>query len=133
MLILKENYVKENNYDINFIGKIYSQIVESHKKGTLDYNEEKFVSLANMIEGAFDFDIEKNIQYLEELGAIHYSEILKKTKIEIENSKINNRIVNPQDIAVELFNQIRILDEKEPFYKTYLIPFAKENLSKYIN
>lgn len=127
---IKEN---EKNEDIELIGKIYSNIVESKKKEKLDYNEEKFIALTNMIEGAFEFDLERNIQYLEELSATNYVNLLKNTKIDIDNSKLNNKIVNAEDIVVQFFNKIRILDEEEPFYKTYLIPFAKEILSKYIN
>ncbi len=127
---VKEN--EKNEYQ-EFLGRIYLNIMESKKKEKLDYNEEKFISLVNMIEGAFEFDLEKNIQYLEELGATNYVTLLKRTKIDIDNSKINNKIVNAEDIVVQLFNKIRILDETDPFYKIYLIPFAKENLSKYIN
>ncbi|MBQ8430975.1 MAG: hypothetical protein IJX26_03445, partial [Clostridia bacterium] len=127
--------IKENEKDEyqEFSGKIYLNIMESKKKEKLDYNEEKFISLTNMIEGSFEFDLEKNIQYLEELGATNYVNLLKEAKTDIDNSRINNKIINGEDFAVQLFNKIKILDEKEPFYKTYLIPFAKEYLSKYIN
>ena len=107
--------------------------MNSNKEENLDYNERKFLSLVNMIE-SFDvgFDLEKNIQYLEELGASNYVNLLKDTKIDIDNSRKSNKIINAEDIAVQLYNKIRILDEEEPFYKTYLIPFAEDHLGKYI-
>lgn len=127
---IKENEKDENQ---NFLANLYNNIMSSKKEENLEYNERKFLSLINMIEG-FDvgFNIEENIQYLEELGAVHYAILLKETKMEIDNAKVNNKIINGEDFAVQLFNKIKILDEKEPFYKTYLIPFAKEHLSKYI-
>lgn len=127
--------IKENEKDDyeDFLADLYNNIMRSNKEENLEYNEKKFLSLVNMIEGSSYFDIEINIQYLEELGATNYVNLLKEAKIDIDNSRINNKIINGEDFAVQLFNKIRILDEEEPFYKTYLIPFAKENLNKYIN
>lgn len=127
--------IKENEKDDyeEFLADIYNNIMGSNKEENLEYNEKKFMSLVNMIEGAVYFDIEVNIQYLKELGATNYVNLLKEAKMEIDNARINNNIINGEDFAVQLFNKIKILDEKEPFYKTYLIPFAKEHLSKYIN
>lgn len=125
--------IKENEKDDfkDFLANLYNNIMSSNK---IEYNEKKFLSLVNMIECLNDgFDLEKNIQYLEELGATNYVNLLKEAKVAIDNSTINNKIINGEDLAVQLFNKIRILDEEEPFYKTYLIPFAKENLNKYIN
>lgn len=128
--IIKEN--EKDDYQ-DFLANLYNNIMSSNKEENLEYNEKKFLSLVNMIEGSSYFDIEINMQYLEELGATNYVNLLKEAKIDIDNSRINNKIINGEDFAVQLFNKIRILDEEEPFYKTYLIPFAKENLSKYIN
>lgn len=125
----KEN--EKNEYQ-DFLGKIYLNIMESNKSEKLDYNEEKFVALANMIEGVPEFDIEKNIQYLEELGAFYYANLLKNEKADLDNLKADNKIVNVEDFIVQLLNKIRLLDEQEPFYKTYLVPFAEEHLRKYI-
>ena len=126
---IKEN--EKNNYK-DFLAVLYNNIMRSNKEENLEYNEKKFLSLVNMIEGSSYFYIELNIKYLEELGAINYVNLLKEAKDEIDNLRINNEIINGEDFAVQLLNKIRLLDEEEPFYKTYLVPFAKENLSKYI-
>lgn len=129
--IIKEN--EKDDYK-DFLANLYNNIMSSNKEENIEYNEKKFLSLVNMIECLdVGFDLEKNIQYLEELGATNYVNLLKEAKVAIDNSTINNKIINGEDLIVQLFNKIRILDEEEPFYKTYLIPFAKENLSKYIN
>lgn len=127
--------IKENEKDDyeEFLADIYNNIMSLKKEENLEYNEKKFVSLVNMMEGIVHFDIEINMQYLEELGATSYANLLKEAKREIDNASINNEVINGEDFAVQLFNKIKILDEKEPFYKLYLIPFAKENLDKYIN
>jgi len=126
--------VKENEKDDyeDFLANLYNKIMSSNKEENLEYNEKKFLSLVNMMEGSSYFDIEINIQYLEELGATNYVAILKDAKTEIDNSRINNEIINGEDFAVQLLSKIKLLDETEPFYKLYLVPFAKENLSKYI-
>ena len=126
--------IKENEKDDyeDFLADLYNNIMRSNKEENLEYNEKKFLSLVNMIEGSSYFDIEVNMKYLEELGATNYVNLLKEAKDEIDNLRINNEIINGEDFAVQLLNKIRLLDEEEPFYKIYLVPFAKENLSKYI-
>lgn len=133
-LVNYSHEIKESEKDEyqDFVGKVYSNIMESKKKEKLDYNEEKFIALANMIEHILDFDLEKNIHYLEELGATNYVNLFKDAKADIDKIELNHEFINTEDFAVQLFNKIRILDEEEPFYKTYLVPFVKENLNKYI-
>lgn len=123
----KENEKKESQ---DYIEKLYENIMARNKNyEKTGYNEKKFIELVNMLIGISSFDIEKNIQYLEELGATNYSNLLKNIKLEFENK---NSDINAEDFAVELFNRVRLLDEQEPFYTNYLIHFAKENLSNYI-
>lgn len=127
--ITKEN--EKDDYE-DFLADLYNNIMRSNKEKNLEYNEKKFLSLVNMMEGIVHFDIEENIKYLEELGATSYVNLLKEAKKEIDNASINSEIINAEDYAVQLLNKIRLLEEKEPFYKIYLVPFAKEHLSKYI-
>lgn len=121
----------EKSKEVDFIIKIYQNIYSTKKENQFNYNEYKFLSLTNMMESC-DFDMDKNIIYLEELGATNYANILKNAIIEIKNHEPSQGKVDGADKAIQLLNKIKILDEKEPFYKTYLIPFAKEHLSNYI-
>lgn len=128
------NYIPKDNEkskEVDFISKIYQNIYSSKKESQFNYNEYKFLSLTNMMESC-DFEMDKNIIYLEELGATNYANILKNAMIEIKNHEPSQEKFDGADKAIQLFNKIKILDEKEPFYKTYLIPFAKEYLSEYI-
>lgn len=127
--IVKESESKEN---AEFVEKIYSSIVESNKDKELEYNEKKFIALTNMLEMIYDFELEENIKYLEELNATNYVTLLNNIKSDINKVRLTPNPLTPEDIAVEIFNRVKILNEIEPFYKLYLIPFAKENLSKYI-
>lgn len=124
----KEN--EKNDYK-DFIDKMYSDIMKSKNKEDLGYYEERFISLVNMMEGLIN--IEKDIQYLEELGAFNIVNLLKEKKEEnIDESKIDSKDFNVEDDMLELLNKIKLLDEQEPFYEKYLVPFAKEHLQEYI-
>ena len=120
-----------NNVD-EFIDKLYFQISESSpSRNDLTYNEQKFLSLVDLICGSYIPDVDEVIKYLEELGAENYVNIVKETKAEIDRYNPNEKS-KQNKFEIQLANSVKILNEEDPFYKAYLLPFAKKHLAEHV-
>lgn len=125
-------YTEEAKKLDDFIDEMYFQISEStSSRNDLTYDEQKFLSLVDLVTGSYIPDINEVIKYLEELNAESYVNKIKETKADIDRSDLKNK-AKQKEFEIQLANNMKTLNEEEPFYEKYLLPFAREHLAEHI-
>ena len=91
----------------------------------------KNFSLVDLVTGSYIPDVNEVIKYLEELNAESYVNKIKETKADIDRSDLKNK-AKQEEFEIQLANNMKALNEEEPFYEKYLLPFAREHLAEHI-
>jgi len=118
--------ISYNTNTNNYIHKIYDKITECKDFKDLNNTEQKVVNIINMFEHNLEFSTELSIQFLAELQATNYLQCLYEFNENLKTTT-NKSSELQEDIVVQLLNKLEILNEEDPFYENYLIPYIKEH------